>query len=188
MLSKMSAKSLFTEWTSAPDLTSRNDDLHHLRAAEGWLELRNCSEATGELDKLGPEVRNLSDVLAFRWHVHARAKDMVACLEVARQATKAFPNDHRGWIALAQTFYYQGQIEQAYRIARPKVRSFPHSWELFYDLTCYACLLGDRKAARKYFHRAITNGDADAIKERALSDPDLQTLWQHKAAQQATFP
>ena len=38
-------------------------DVHHLRAAQGWLELGNHLEADKELDEIAPELRAHPDVL-----------------------------------------------------------------------------------------------------------------------------
>jgi hypothetical protein len=56
---------------------------HHLRAAEGWLELGNAAEATGELEQIAPALQSRPEVLAIRWQIHARERNWEKCVEVA---------------------------------------------------------------------------------------------------------
>lgn len=49
-------------------------DSHHLRAAQGWLELGNHLEADKELDEITPQLRTHPDVLEVRWHIYAHAE------------------------------------------------------------------------------------------------------------------
>ena len=45
-----------------------------------------------------------------------------------------------------------------------------------YNLACYACQLGDPKAARDWLVQAFAIDDSDALKQEALDDPDLDPL------------
>ena len=47
---------------------------------------------------------------------------------------------------------------------------------IWYNLACYACVLGDKARARKMLDKAIELG-GDKVKLRALDDPDLQGVW-----------
>jgi hypothetical protein len=44
-------------------------DQHHLRAAEGWLELGDWRSANEELESVTAALRAHPDVLAMRWQV-----------------------------------------------------------------------------------------------------------------------
>jgi hypothetical protein len=154
-----------------------NPDAHYLRAAEGWLELSNPQEATAELDRIGRKYQGHPDVLSLRWQVHQRNSQWDACLVVARAQTESAPKDPRGWIALAQTFYYRKLFQNAYDIAVSKITAFPSHWPLYYDAACYACLTGRMDQARQFFQLAMVCGDAAEVRLRALADPDLRALW-----------
>ena len=47
---------------------------------------------------------------------------------------------------------------------------------IWYNLACYACVLGDKARARKMLDKAIELG-GDKVKLRALDDPDLLGVW-----------
>ena len=49
-------------------------DSHHLRAAQGWLELGDWQSANAELENISPQVRVHPDVLEIRWHIYAKAQ------------------------------------------------------------------------------------------------------------------
>jgi predicted Zn-dependent protease len=151
--------------------------LFYVLAGEGWLELGNASEAIRELDQMPPEHRDHPDVLHLRWHIHASIGKWDYCLSAAKALTDSAPDDPRGWIILAETYYRKRDVQKAYRIALANSADFPESWHLLYDTACYACLLGKPTEAKQFLRRAMTVGDREEIKRRALEDPDLADLW-----------
>jgi len=55
-------------------------DLHHWRAATGWLELGNHSEANEEFKQIAPMLQVHPDVLEIRWEICAMAKEWDVCV------------------------------------------------------------------------------------------------------------
>jgi len=55
-------------------------DLHHLRAAMGWLELGNHREANEEFKQIAPALQVHPDVLEIRWEICAMAKEWDVCV------------------------------------------------------------------------------------------------------------
>jgi hypothetical protein len=161
-------------------------DLHHLRSAEGWLELGNCLEAHQDLDRITPELRTHPDVLILRWRIYQHAQNWDACLMVARSLTEGAPNDPRGWIALAQNFYFQKRYQDAYDLIVSKITTFPKHWPLYYDAACYACLSNRLDQAKQFLQLAMTFGDAMEVRRRAWEDPDLGAL--RKKSSEARTP
>ena len=47
---------------------------------------------------------------------------------------------------------------------------------IWYNLACYACVLGKKFEARRRLAKAIDIG-GDGVKTRALDDPDFEELW-----------
>ena len=47
---------------------------------------------------------------------------------------------------------------------------------IWYNLACYACVLGDMARTRKMLDKAIELG-GDKVKLQALDDPDLLGVW-----------
>ena len=66
-------------------------DLHHLRAAIGWLELGNHSEANVELENISAALRAHPDVLEVRYEIYAKDKKWDACREIAAALLKQVP-------------------------------------------------------------------------------------------------
>lgn len=157
--------------------TATSADIHHLRAAEGWLQLGNCEEALAELDNIAPLYRAHPDVLALRWEIYRRAKKWDYALAVAEGLAEAAPNDPRGWIKLCQTLYFTKKVQQAYDLATLKLRDFLSHWEFHYDIACYACLLGKRQEAEDFLKKAMELGDAKQVTLLARADKDLEALW-----------
>jgi hypothetical protein len=56
-------------------------DLHHLRAASGWLELGSHLEANEELERISPRLRVHPDVLQIRWQIYAKEKKWETCVD-----------------------------------------------------------------------------------------------------------
>jgi predicted Zn-dependent protease len=152
-------------------------DLFYLRAAEGWLELGNSQEATGELDQIAPPQRMHPEVVCLRWNISVKARRWTDCMDLARALTERYPDNPCGWVALAQTLYFTKRIAEAYEIGIAKSEDIPNCWQLLYDTACYACLLGKKTEAEQFLQLAMAVGDRRTIKLRALSDPDLQMLW-----------
>jgi len=151
-------------------------DQHRLRAAEGWLDLGNATEALAELDSLSAEVLGHPDVLNVRWQICRKAKQWETCYQVATRFTQVAPNDPRAWTSLAQTLYHTARVPEAYDLATSKITKFPKYWPLYYDAACYACLTGRLQQARQFLQLASALGDESEVKQLAAHDPDLDAL------------
>jgi hypothetical protein len=152
-------------------------DHHHLRAAEGWLELGNPAEGEAELDRISQENQRHPEVLHIRWQLGRSTKSWDRCFEIAHALTDGVPKDPRAWTALAQTLYFTNRIEEAYTLAVSKITTFPKHWPLYYDAACYACLTGRLEQAKQFLQVAAALGEADQIQRLAANDPDLKDLW-----------
>ncbi len=152
-------------------------DQHCLRAAEGWLELGNPTEAQAELGQIRSDSHRHPDVLHLRWQIHRKTKEWTACYDLARELTEHAPDDPRAWTALAQTFYYTSRIQEAYDLAISKITRFPKHWPLYYDAACYACLTGRLPQARQFLQLASALGSEAEVMQLAAHDPDLKDLW-----------
>jgi predicted Zn-dependent protease len=147
--------------------------VHRLRAAEGWLELGNHIEANEELEQIRPQLRVHPEVLVLRWHICARSKKWDACIMIAKALIDDLPDDPRGWIALAQTFCWQGKVRKAFNVLRNKALEFIDSWPLLYDASRYAFLIDQLEDAENFFCLALAAGNPKEIRRRAQADPDL---------------
>jgi tetratricopeptide (TPR) repeat protein len=153
-----------------------NSDRLHLRAAEGWLELGNCLEATEELEKITPELRAHPDVLRMRVEIFSAAKKWDFAAEVANALCRTVPDDSYGYIRRAFALHELKRTKEAFDTLLPVADKFPELWVIPYNLACYTCQLGRLDEARQWFDRALKAGDEKKIKLAALDDPDLAPL------------
>ncbi len=154
-------------------------DTHYLSAAIGWLGLGSASEAKTELAHIAPARQRHPDVLEVRWSICAHEQNWVDALQIARELLHAAPERPSGWLhqAYALRRVPQGGLKTAWEALLPAFDKFPKEPLIAFNLACYACQLGDLAAARTWLERACVLGGADQVKALALSDPDLQTLW-----------
>ena len=151
-------------------------DIHHLRAALGWLELGNWREANEELENITPEMRTHSDVLTVRWQICARAKKWEECVDVAEAVVKLDPSRAEGWIHRSYALHELGHTQEAFDKLLPVAEEFPKSWTIPYNLACYCSQLRQLEEAKRWFRKAMAV-DEDTVKRAANDDPDLKPLW-----------
>jgi len=87
-------------------------DEHHLRAAEGWLELGNPVEANEELERIQPTLRAHPGVLELRWQIYARAAQWDACLAIANALMKLSPHTPQPWLHRSYTMHEKANSYQ----------------------------------------------------------------------------
>ena len=68
------------------------------------------------------------------------------------------------------------RTEEAYEQLKEGLRRHDEEELIWYNLACYACVLGKKFEARKKLEKAIDIG-GDGVKTRALDDPDFEALW-----------
>ena len=155
-------------------------DTHFLSGAIGWLGLGNVTEAKTELDQIRPEHQNHPEVLELRWDVAATEKNWVQALEFARRLLEVAPERASGWLhqAYALRRIPEGSLKKAWDALLPAFEKFPEVSMISFNLSCYACQLGQMDAARTWLQRAMVIGGKQRIKAQALQDEDLQPLWE----------
>lgn len=149
---------------------------HHLRAAQGWLELGNHLEANDELERITPQLRAHPDVLEVRWHIYAHAKKWDACVDIASAIVKLAPESSFGWIQRSFTLHELKRMQEAFDQLLPVAEMFPKVWTIPYNLACYCAQLGRLDESQAWFKNAMAI-DEHTVKGVALDDPDLKPLW-----------
>ena len=150
-------------------------DQHHLRAAEGWLDLGNAAEARDELAAISSTRLDHPDVLELSWLVFAREENWSACVKTAELLVQQAPERPGGWIHRSFALHELDRTEEAYRLLKPVGDIFSKHWVTPYNLACYLTQLGRIKDAAKALHEALQI-DSEAVKKTALADPDLEPL------------
>ncbi|HKS36539.1 MAG TPA: tetratricopeptide repeat protein [Verrucomicrobiae bacterium] len=154
-------------------------DSHHLSAAIGWIELGNMSEAKTALGQLSPAARSHPDALEAWWVILAEEKDWSKGLVVANTLLEASPKSPTGWLhrAYALRRVKEGGLKAAWEALLPAFEKFPEESTIPYNLSCYACQMGQMEEARAWLQRAVKAGGIETIKRMALRDADLKPLW-----------
>lgn len=151
-------------------------DSHHLRAAQGWLELGNDREANEELEKITPTLRAHPDVLEIRWHIYAHAQKWEACVDIAGAIIKLDPNRPDAWIHRSFALHELKRTQEAFDHLLPVADRFPKVWTIPYNLACYCAQLGRLDECQAWFKQAMAINE-HTVKQAALDDPDLKPLW-----------
>lgn len=152
---------------------------HHLRAAEGWLELGNYLEANAELDEIAPQLRAHPAVLNQRWQIYAEAKRWDAALELANTLVQLLPDDVHNWLQRSLCLQALKRTREARDSLLPATIRFPEDRDIRYDLATYECQLGNLAEAKRWLAECFALPNAAQLKLSALSDPNFEPLWQH---------
>lgn len=155
-------------------------DIRSLRAAEGWLELGNASEAAAELESIPSELREHPAVLEMRWQIYAKEENWDAAKEIARSIVTQMPDVPDGWLHLAYATRRAtgGSVQAAWDVLLQAAKRFPGVPLISYNLACYACQLGQLDVAREWLRKAFDVGEAARYRLMALKDSDLKPLWE----------
>jgi predicted Zn-dependent protease len=154
-------------------------DLHHLKAAVGWLELGNPAEALVELDALSERFQDHVDVLEARWLALAQLQRWEAAAKVGRALIAAAPERPVGWLhhAYALRRASTGGLLAAFNALSPVAAKFPKDSTIPYNLACYTCQMQrDATETLAWLQQAIAAGERKEIIAMALKDPDLEPL------------
>jgi hypothetical protein len=154
-------------------------DLHHLKAAVGWLELGDPAEALVELDAMNGALQQHTDVLEARWLALAKLQRWEAAAKIGRALIAAAPERPVGWLhqAYALRRATGGGLLAAFNALSPVANKFPSEPTIPYNLACYTCQM-QRDAAETlaWLRQAIAAGERKGIIAMALRDPDLEPL------------
>ena len=154
-------------------------DTHYLSAAIGWLELGSPADARAELARISPAQQDHPDALEVRWMVAAEQKRWEEGLQIAEVLVQRAPKRSSGWLhrAYALRRVPGGGLQKAWEALLPAFDKFPKELLIPFNLSCYACQMGQLDTARDWLKRAVGAGDMETIQAMALKDSDLEPLW-----------
>ena len=118
-------------------------DSLHLRAAEGWLELGNYTEANEELEQITPLMRAHPHVLAMRYEIYSQAKRWDYAVEIASTLVQQLPDNALHWINRSFALHELKRTREARDLLLPAAAKFPDGDAIRYNLACYECQLGN---------------------------------------------
>jgi uncharacterized protein HemY len=151
-------------------------DLHHARAAQGWLELDQAPEAVHELDQISTHARSRPEILDLQWRIHVATQDWQKAFETASRIVEIAPWLVTGWIHRSFSLHELHRTRDAWDLLLPAADRFPTNSIVPYNLACYACQLGDLPAARAWLRRTAELKGTTELQRMVLDDPDLEPL------------
>ena len=154
-------------------------DTHFLAAALGWLELGNPAEAKAELDQVSLLHQRHPDVLELRWGVSAAGNQWEEGLKAAQDLVRCAPDRASGWLhqAYALRRVPGGSVKRAWDALLPAFDLFPTEVIIPFNLSCYACQLGQHAVACDWLKIAMAVGGKAEITRMALRERDLEPIW-----------
>ena len=155
--------------------TLKPAERHHLRAAEGWLELGNPAEARAELELIPKNLLKHPDVLEVSWLLFAHEQNWPACVKAADLLVQQAPDRPGGWIHRSFALHELERTEEAFNLLYHVRDSFPDQWVIPYNLACYLAQIGRIHEAAEELASAL-EVDSNAVKNAASVDPDLEPL------------
>ena len=119
------------------------------------------------------------DVLELRWSLAAEQKRWEEALEVAQALLRRAPKRSSGGLhqAYALRRVPDGGVQKAWEALLPAFGKFPKEATIPFNLSCYACQLGQLEAARDWLARAVAVSGKEKVMAMALNDSDMKPLW-----------
>lgn len=151
-------------------------DLHHARAADGWLDLGVADAAQAELEHLSAAANSVPEVLDLYWRLCTARLDWEGALSIAEKIVALAPQNANGWIHRSYALHELRRTLEAQDTLLVAAALFPDQSVIPYNLACYACQLGDLDSARRWLRRTLKLKGIANLRELALDDPDLAPL------------
>jgi tetratricopeptide (TPR) repeat protein len=143
----------------------------------GWIDLKNYSEAAEELNNLEPRLKSTVHFVKAWIRIYSATEAWTNVELMCATLLKHAPDDAFGIRHLAEAFHRQGQHVEAISklgelLSNVDRRQAP---TILYDLARYFCAAGQLKEARECLRKAV---EADeSLKKTANEDPAFEKLW-----------
>jgi predicted Zn-dependent protease len=156
-------------------------DRARLDAVVGWIGLGDLAEAESELKKTEARFPRHPCVMQVRWRLHWETEDWEACLEIARALTVLAPDRRFGWLHYAVSLHKLNRTSEARDVILSVLNNFECNTTFPYYLALFSARLGELDEARSWLEKALAcakdKTESDRLKTRAMTEPDLQQLW-----------
>ena len=158
----------------------------HFEAALGLLDAGNWLAANEELEKVPADVRIAPDVLVLRCRILAMAGRWADVELIAQTASMTYRDNFRFYTHWAWALHRQGRTADGLEVVASVAERFPKSGATAYAIACLNGALGRSAEAQHWLVEAFQRHETDALKEKALKQPELACVWQELRKEQAT--
>ncbi len=146
-----------------------------LEAAVGYLSLGLLEEAWDELDSLRPALRADNAVIELRIEILLKLERWKSARILAEGQAKRFPGNPAWWLQWASALRRERSIEEARGVLWEAAQRHPACALIYYNLACYAAVLGDHEEAKGRLATAFALDDK--LRTIAIGDPDLEAIF-----------
>ena len=152
-------------------------DIHHLEAAQGWLERSDYARCFDELERIDHNNRGDARVYTVRWSLYNRSGQHIAAANLARGVQGRFPHEIAGYIWRAVSLNKSGCTQEAYDELAAVAQKFDGAGAVPYVLSILATDLKQYESARTWLMKAFATEDGQELKLRALEEKSLDSFW-----------
>lgn len=152
-----------------------HEDLLHLNAAHGFLNLGLPLDANDELECISADCRHLPEVLSLRLPIYQKLEKWDLMEAVAKRLVEYNESVVEWWLSLAYATRRMNSIPAAKTILKRALLVHPGNAYVFYNLACYECQLGNIERSKDLLARAFELDPKCRL--HALADEDLAPLW-----------
>lgn len=160
--------------TSPVPLDSEN--LPHLTAAQGFLELGMPNEASEALAKITAESAHAPEVLEVQAEIYRNLEKWDLMQAVAARLAEYDPINAEWAVLLGFVTRRAVSLEAARTLLRAASKWMPESGQIHFDIACIECLQGKNGDAKRRL-KAAFNIDSN-FRKMALREPELKPLWE----------
>lgn len=152
------------------------DSRRALEAAMGYLDLGLYEDALDELDGIrGNGGDEVNAAVGMSIEIYQAMRRWSDARRLAEEMARMEPENPRWWIDWAYALRREKTIQDARGVLWEAAQVHPAVELIHYNLSCYACVLGEMDEARRLLRKAATLDPG--VLEMAKKDEDLKELW-----------
>lgn len=149
-----------------------------IKAADGWRELGNISEALAELDGIHESFQMHPQVALKRFELLCHARKWDEAVSLMQRFAPTFPTCET-YLAYAQAIRFQKGPAPALALLAKIESQYPNHVDLHYQMACYCSLLARFEEATLHLAAVISLDTSREFAGKARSDRDLKALRLH---------
>ena len=148
-----------------------------LDAAAGYLTLGLIDDAWQELEALSPEMERDPAVLELRCEIYQRLGRWNSARVLAESMAHLLPENPAWWLTWAYALRREQSVEAARGVLWEAAQRHPGVPLIFYNLACYASVLGELDEARRLLTKPFAMDPG--MKKIAGKDSDLTAVFRN---------